>query len=89
MIFNDMFKDAVYYEGAAIPKRMPEIKAKDILFWRRGSVGFLEAIFQEVYHTILKFPPKAESGAARQAQQMNYEYCVKTMTELMKKYAMT
>lgn len=39
MIFNDMFKDAVHYGGAAIHKRMPEIKAKDILLWRRSFVA--------------------------------------------------
>lgn len=38
MIYN-MFKDTVYYEGAAIPKKIPEITAKDILLWSRSFVA--------------------------------------------------
>ncbi len=62
-----------------------KIKAGDILGEPVLHGG--QTIFPGGRHTALKFPPKAESGEARQAQEMNYEYFIQTMAGLMKKYA--
>ena len=34
-----------------------------------------------------KFPPKARTMEEKQAQEMNYDYFIQTVTELVKKYA--
>lgn len=36
---------------------------------------------------IYKFPSKAKTAEEKQAQKMNYDYFIQTMTELVKKYA--
>ena len=84
MVFNWPAASLVLRKDMAVSK----IKAGDILSGRifHGSQA-RRSILQGGYYTTLKFPPKAESGEARKAQEMNYEYCVQTMAGLMKKYA--
>ena len=36
---------------------------------------------------IFKFPNEAKTKEEKQAQQMNYDYFIQTLTELVKKYA--
>ncbi len=84
MVFDWTAASFASLKGTAMSK----IKKGDILSGRifRGSQA-RRNILPRGYYTTLKFPPKAESGAVRQAQEMNYENCVQTMAGLMKKYA--
>lgn len=88
MIYDYPLKGAVFCRGTAMPKIMPQVLA-GILYCGRafGVDTYGEIPFIEGYYTSFKFPQEAENDAERQAQGMNYEYCVQTIAGLMKKYA--
>lgn len=83
MLYDFPLMDAVLYGDTAMPK------ISEILYCRRafdvdtyGKIPFIEGCY-----TSLKFPQEAVNRERRQAQRMNYEYCVQTIAGLMKKYA--
>lgn len=88
MIYGYPAGNIVLCKDVSIPEITPEIKAEILHYGKAFNMErFLGYAFIEGYHTALMFPPKAESSMTRQAQRMNYEYCVQTMAGLMKKYA--
>lgn len=81
-------KGAVFCRDVAMPKITPQVLAAILYCGRAFGVDtYGEIPFIEGYHTSLKFPQEAENSVERQAQRMNYEYCVQTIAGLMKKYA--
>ncbi len=50
------------------------------------NMGFMDGEAQRTY-TALRFPRKAEDYRTRQIQQMKYDTFVRTMADLIKKYA--
>lgn len=87
-MWDFLSKDAVVCKEVAVSKItldiLPEILHYSEPFSRER---LLESVFIEGYYTALKFPPEATDITARQAQRMNYEYCIQTMAGLIKKYA--
>lgn len=88
MIYDYSLKSAVFCRDIAMPRITPQALA-GILYCGRafGMDTYGEIPFIGGYYTSLKFPQEAENSVERQAQRMNYEYCVQTIAGLMKKYA--
>lgn len=91
MIYGYPTEGMMFCKDIVIPEITPEIKTKKeagILHCGKANMErLLGCAFIEGYYTALMFPPRSESSMRRQAQRMNYEYCVQTMAGLMKKYA--
>lgn len=88
MFYNYLSKSAVLCKGAAMSKITPQMMAG--IFYRRRAFDvetYGETVFIGGYHTSLRFPQESASSEERQAQRMNYDYCVQTIAGLMKKYA--
>lgn len=51
-----------------------------------GIIGFMDGEAQRNY-TALRFPRKAVDSKGQQVQKMNYDIFIKTMADLIKKYA--
>ena len=50
------------------------------------SMGFMDGEAQRTY-TALRFPRKAEDSKGQQVQKMKYDTFIRTMADLIKKYA--
>lgn len=50
------------------------------------SMGFMDGEAQRTY-TALRFPRKAEDSKGQQVQKMKYDIFIRTMADLIKKYA--
>lgn len=88
MIYNFPPMDTVFIKDIAIPKITSQILSEIIHYGGVFDVGtYGQTVFIEGYYTFLEFPQEAANSTARQAQRMNYDYCVQTMAGLMKKYA--
>lgn len=88
MFFDYSSKGAVLCKDTAMSKITPQMRA-GILYWREafdvetyGDISFIGG-----YHTSIRCSREAVNREERQAQRMNYEYCVQTIAGLMKKYA--
>lgn len=88
MIYGYPTGGIVFCGDIAMSKITPQELA-EILYCRRafGEDTYGEIPFIEGYYTSLKSPQEAVNSEERQAQRMNYEYCVQTIAGLMKKYA--
>lgn len=87
-MWDFLLKGAVFYKDIAMSKITLEILPEILYYGKAFDVeAYGQVTFIEGYHTALKFPPEATDITARQAQRMNYEYCVQTMAGLIKKYA--
>ena len=88
MNYDFTFVDVVLYDGRITAKITSEILPR-IIHLGRGidAQTWGQTVFMDGYCTSLKFPQEAVNSTERQAQRMNYEYCVQTMAGLMKKYA--
>lgn len=88
MFYNYLSKSAVLSKDAAMSKITPQMMA-GIFCCRRAfdMETYGETAFIGGYHTSLRFPQEAVNREERQAQRMNYDYCVQTIAGLMKKYA--
>lgn len=88
MNYDFLFIDAVLYDGGIFAKITPKILPEIIHLGKGVAAETCSRIaFMDGYYTSLKFPQEAANSTERQAQKMNYEYCVQTMAGLMKKYA--
>ena len=88
MIYGYPAGNMMLCKGIVIPEITPEITAEILHYRKAYDMGMLlESAFIEGYYTALKFPQETANRTERQAQRMNYDYCVQTMAGLMKKYA--
>lgn len=88
MIYNFQAKAVILCENIIVPEITPKILSEIIHLGKGVDTEICRRIaFMDGYYTSLKFPQEAVNSTERQAQRMNYEYCVQTMAGLMKKYA--
>ena len=88
MIYGYAAGDMMLCKDIVIPEITPAIAAEMLQYGKASGMRMLlECEFIEGYYTALKFPQETASRTERQAQRMNYDYCVQTMAGLMKKYA--
>lgn len=88
MIYDYSLANVVFYKDITMPEITPEILSEIIHFGKGIDAKTCRQIeFLDGYCTSLKFPQEAANSTERQAQRMNYEYCIQTMAGLMKKYA--
>ncbi len=78
----------------------PPILKKDVVWSvscekQKGSIPDWKKIFswpqfpvkREAYPTTLRFPPMAAGDNEKQVQQLNYNYFIRVMAEMVQKYA--
>lgn len=88
MTYDFLLENEMLYKEIAMPEITSKILSEIIHFGRGTDAKTCRQIeFLDGYYTSLKFPQEAANSTERQAQRMNYEYCVQTMAGLMKKYA--
>ncbi len=85
-----MFTNYVYCDGrnGVIPK-IVKILGYSINPNRMEGLHNIRFIDDALMHTctFLRFPPKAEDYKGQQVQKMNYDAFIRTMAEMVKKYA--
>lgn len=88
MIYNFQEKAVILWKNIIAPEITPKI-LPEIIHFGRGidAKTCRQIVLLNGYYTSLIFPQEAVNSTERQAQRMNYEYCVQTMAGLMKKYA--
>lgn len=88
MIYDCSLTNEMLYKEITMPKISPKI-LPEIIHFGRGidAKTCRQIVLLNGYYTSLIFPQEAVNSTERQAQRMNYEYCVQTMAGLMKKYA--
>ena len=84
-----MLRENLYYLQSLGQKDMP---VENMLAVRQAyePERLLDAFLKEserCYYTSLRFPSRVADNSVLQAQSQNYDYFIRTMAEMMEKYA--